>query len=58
MSQGRGAAPSEMESQSSIAMKNWMMTNNVETISPMDEIYHYNRKQQQDMLAAKPWDKE
>jgi len=35
-----------------------MMANNVETISSMDEIYRYDRKQQQDMLAAKPWEKE
>jgi COP9 signalosome complex subunit 5 len=34
------------------------MANNVENISSVDEIYRYDRKQQQDMLAAKPWDKE
>ncbi len=43
---------------SATAMKGWLQANNVDTISSVDEIYHYNRKQQQDMLAAKPWDKE
>jgi COP9 signalosome complex subunit 5 len=34
------------------------MANNIETISSVDEIYRYDRKQQQDILAAKPWEKE
>ena len=34
------------------------MANNVETVSSVDEIYRYDRKQQQDMLVAKPWEKE
>jgi COP9 signalosome complex subunit 5 len=44
--------------QSSIAQKTWEMSNNIETISTVDEIYRYDRKEQQDILAAKPWDKE
>nr|SVE74218.1 EOG090X078Z [Daphnia barbata] len=47
-----------MSSQSNIALNNWLLTNNVENISSVDEIYRYDRKQQQDMLAAKPWDKD
>ena len=47
-----------MASQSTIALDNWLLANNVENISSVDEIYRYDRKQQQDMLAAKPWDKE
>nr|SVE86159.1 EOG090X078Z [Daphnia similis] len=47
-----------MSSQSNIALSNWLMANNVENISSVDEIYRYDRKQQQDMLAAKPWDKD
>lgn len=39
-------------------MKTWEMSNNMETISTVDEIYRYDRKQQQDILTAKPWDKE
>nr|SVE72344.1 EOG090X078Z [Daphnia similis] len=49
---------SKMSSQSNIALNNWLMANNVENISSVDEIYRYDRKQQQDMLAAKPWDKD
>lgn len=44
--------------QSTIAQKTWEMSNNVETISTVDEIYRYDRKEQQDILAAKPWEKE
>lgn len=44
--------------QSSTAQKTWEMVNNVETISTIDEIYRYDRKEQQDILAAKPWEKE
>lgn len=45
-------------SQAAIAQKTWEMANNIETISSVDEIYRYDRKQQQDILTAKPWDKE
>jgi COP9 signalosome complex subunit 5 len=34
------------------------MANSIETISSVDEMYRYDRKQQQDILAAKPWEKE
>lgn len=44
--------------QASIAQKTWEMANNIETISTVDEIYRYDKKQQQDILTAKPWDKE
>ena len=44
--------------QNTIAQKTWELANNVESISPVDEIYRYDRKEQQDILAAKPWEKE
>lgn len=43
---------------SQMAQKTWEMANNVDTISSVDEIYRYDKKQQQDILAAKPWEKE
>ncbi|BES95875.1 unnamed protein product [Nesidiocoris tenuis] len=46
------------ESQSSIAQLNWEMANEVETVSNVDEIYRYDKKQQQDILNAKPWEKD
>lgn len=49
---------STSDSQCSIAQKTWEMSNNVEMISPIDEIYRYDKKQQQDILSAKPWEKE
>jgi COP9 signalosome complex subunit 5 len=44
--------------QNTIAQKTWELSNNIETISSMDEIYRYDRKEQQDILTAKPWEKE
>lgn len=46
------------ENQAAIAQRNWEMANNVENISPIDEIYRYDRRQQQDILSAKPWDRD
>lgn len=46
------------ESQQQIAQKTWEIANNVEVVSSVDEIYRYDKKQQQDILAAKPWEKE
>ena len=42
-------------SQSKIAQKSWEMANN---ITEAEEIYKYDRGQQQSMLAAKPWEKD
>jgi len=44
--------------QNNIAQKTWEMSNCIETISTMDEIYRYDKKEQQDILTAKPWEKE
>lgn len=44
--------------QNNIAQKTWELSNCIETISTMDEIYRYDRKEQQDILTAKPWEKE
>lgn len=46
------------DSQKNIAQKCWDLSNKVESISSVDEIYRYDKKQQQDILAAKPWEKE
>lgn len=40
------------------AMKTWEMSNSMETISSLDEIYRYDKKQQTDILTAKPWEKD
>lgn len=44
--------------QTTIAQKSWEINNSIETISTVDEIYAYDKKEQQDILAAKPWEKE
>lgn len=41
-----------------MSQKTWEMSNNVETISSIDDIYRYDKKQQQDMLTTKPWEKD
>ena len=49
---------STSESQRSIAQKTWEMSNNILEISSGEEIYKYDKQQQQQMLAAKPWEKD
>ena len=41
-----------------MAQKTWEMSNNVETVGSVDEIYRFDKRQQDDILTAKPWDKE
>lgn len=41
-----------------MALKTWELTNDINTIPSVDEIYSYNKKQQQDILTAKPWEKD
>ncbi|XP_022917994.1 COP9 signalosome complex subunit 5 [Onthophagus taurus] len=54
MSQRSGSS----DSQSNVAQKTWEMANKIETINTIDEIYRYNKQQQQDILTAKPWEKD
>ncbi|XP_064626498.1 COP9 signalosome complex subunit 5 [Lineus longissimus] len=45
-----------MDSQN--AQKTWEMSNNIENVNVVEEIYRYDKKQQQDILTAKPWEKD
>lgn len=49
---------SSADSQKNIAQKTWEMSNKIETVNSVDEIYRYDKQQQQDILTAKPWEKE
>jgi len=40
------------------AQKRWDLENSVVTVDAADEIYRYNKKEQQQILQAKPWDKD
>jgi COP9 signalosome complex subunit 5 len=44
--------------QSQMAQKTWEMSNSIEVVQSVDEIYKYNEKQQKDILTAKPWEKD
>lgn len=55
---GNGAGPAGGDSQATIAQKTWELSNNIESISTIDEIYRYDKKQQQDILTTKPWERE
>lgn len=41
-----------------MAQKTWEMSNNVDAVQSVDDLYKYNKKQQQDILTAKPWEKD
>eukprot|EP00057_Strongylocentrotus_purpuratus_P017320 XP_011671794.1 PREDICTED: COP9 signalosome complex subunit 5 [Strongylocentrotus purpuratus] len=41
-----------------IAQKTWEMSNDVDLVQSVDEIYKYDKKQQHEILQAKPWTKE
>ena len=49
---------STSDSQRGIAQKTWELSNNILEISAGEEIYKYDKQQQQQMLAAKPWEKD
>ena len=41
-----------------MAQKTWEMSNSIEVVGNADDIYRFDKKQQQDILTAKPWEKE
>lgn len=49
---------SSTDSQKTIAQKTWEMSNKIETVNSVDDIYRFDKQQQQDILLAKPWEKE
>lgn len=41
-----------------LARKTWELENNIETIPARDEIFKYDAQKQQQILAARPWEKD
>jgi len=52
------AAASGSQSQSEIARKTWELSNNVMEVCSGEEIYRYNKAQEQSIRSAKPWEKD
>ena len=40
------------------AQRTWEATNNIQSVATIDDIFRYDAKQHQDILMAKPWEKE
>ncbi|XP_041357618.1 COP9 signalosome complex subunit 5-like [Gigantopelta aegis] len=51
------AGSSGMSTDTKNALKTWEVSNGVETVNSVDDIYRYDAKQQQDISTARPWDK-
>ncbi|VVC37565.1 JAB1/MPN/MOV34 metalloenzyme domain [Cinara cedri] len=51
-------ASTSRDSQEMIAMKTWELENNVQFVNIIDDIFKYDKQQQQDILTAKPWEKD
>ncbi|KAF0293862.1 COP9 signalosome complex subunit 5 [Amphibalanus amphitrite] len=45
-------------SQSAVAFRRWEMDNSMQIVNAVDEVYRFDQKQQQDILTAKPWEKD
>ena len=45
-------------SQSTVARKTWEMSNRILDVTASEDIYKWDRQQQQSMLQAKPWEKD
>jgi len=52
------AAASGSQSQSEIARKTWELSNNVMEVCSGEEIWRYNKAQEQSIRSAKPWEKD
>ncbi|XP_026818766.1 COP9 signalosome complex subunit 5-like [Rhopalosiphum maidis] len=51
-------ASTSKDSQEIIAKKTWELENNVQNVNTVDDIFKYDKQQQQDILTAKPWEKD
>lgn len=43
---------------SAMALKTFELSNNIDTVQSVDEIYKYSKEEQQAILQRKPWTKE
>lgn len=55
---GKSSTSQTSRSQMAIAQMTWELTNNIQSIGAVEELYKFNAKQQAEMAAAKPWEKE
>ncbi|CAG0912921.1 unnamed protein product [Notodromas monacha] len=54
------SSSAELGRQAKIAKRSWEAANNIEVVPSTwtDDIFHYDRNEQQQILAAKPWEKD
>ena len=51
------AGSSGLSTDAKNALKTWEVSNGVEAVNSVDDIYRYDAKQQQDISTARPWEK-
>ena len=47
-----------MASDSAVAKASFELANNVKSMASVDAVFRYDHSKQQELLAAKPWEKE
>ena len=58
LSQHLDVPPSNKMADSATAKATFELSNNIQTVPSVDAVFKYDRAKQQELLSAKPWEKE